>query len=32
MWLVANVHTSIAHKLVEFARKLGGDDEVEAVR
>ena len=30
--LVANVHTSIAHKLVELARKLGSEDEVEAVR
>ena len=30
--LVANVHTSIAHKLVELARQLGSEEEVEGVR
>ena len=30
--LVANVHRSIAHKLVELAQKLGADEDVETVR
>lgn len=31
MWLVAHVHRSIAHKLVEPAQKLGADEDVETV-